>query len=224
MLYVFGMPRKEKNPIVVGDKFSKLTTISIGDDRKYFLCLCDCGEKKLVRRDHLKSGKTTSCGCVRNVLASERAHVMHEANITHGMSGTRVHNIWFTMRQRCNNQKNPHYKFYGGRGIKICQRWGVFENFLADMGEPDTDMTIDRIDNNKGYEPTNCRWASRKEQMFNTSNNHYLEHNGIIKTVTEWALDLGVHRNTLNERIRSGWSVKNAIETPVLKRADRSKD
>jgi hypothetical protein len=181
--------------------------------RKYWLCRCDCGNEKYVEHGHLRSGDTRSCGCLRREVSAARQR-------THGYSHTRTHNIWQSMRQRCNNANAPAHSDYGGRGIQICDRWvNSFENFLADMGEcPSDSHTIDRIDNNKGYSPENCRWATMKEQTRNTRRNRILEFDGKSLCLQEWAEITGLKRTTIAERINRGWTVEEALTTPILRR------
>ena len=130
--------------------------------RGNWLARCDCGTEKSIRIKDAVSGKSTSCGC----YAKE---VCGQSRRTHGMSETRVYAIWLHMRQRCLCPTNLRYPQYGGNGITICDRWQVFENFYADMGDPPHDYSIDRIDNTKGYSPDNCRWATQKMQVHNSS-------------------------------------------------------
>jgi hypothetical protein len=212
------MPRKETNPIVVGQRFGRFAVEATG---KYCLCLCDCGTRKTVRRDHLKTGMSQSCGCLHSERSSARTENLHKANTKHGKSGTRLHSIWFGIKQRCGNPNNPAYKHYGARGIELCNRWFDFSNFLSDMGEPQKGMTLERIDNNLGYSPDNCRWATRAEQMSNTRANRRITHQGETLTITQWAKRLGVHRNTFNERLRCGWSEHDAITIPFRTRNAR---
>jgi hypothetical protein len=124
-------------------------------------CVCDCGVLRVVPGRDLVSGKSTSCGCFRDEVCGDRRR-------THGSSSTRAYGIWLHMRGRCLNPHNERYALYAGRGISICSRWDSFENFYADMGDPPEGKSIDRIDNDKGYSPDNCRWATQKEQVHNS--------------------------------------------------------
>lgn len=128
---------------------------------------------------------------------------------------TLEYRIWIALRTRCNNPKSTAYRLWGGRGIKVCERWNSFRNFLEDMGPiPTPQHTIDRFPNNDGdYEPGNCRWATRAEQNGNRRNNRILELNGVKKTGAQWARDLGITQATLNERIEK-WGVEKALATP----------
>lgn len=137
----------------------------------------------------------------------------------HGGHGTLTYARWKSMMQRCNDPKASNYKHYGGRGVKVCERWHDFANFLADMGEcPGTAMTLDRIKNDVGYEPGNCQWATQAEQNRHRSNNVQLTYGGFTRNVADWAATLGMSANTLNMRIRLGWSVERALTKPVKKR------
>jgi hypothetical protein len=122
------------------------------------------------------------------------------------------------MINRCTYPSVDSYMYYGGRGIKVCDRWKKFTNFLEDMGEPASDLSLDRIDPNGHYEPGNCRWIPKKRQMQNTRRNRFLEHKGQRHCVSEWARVLGMEEMTLTGRLRDGWSVEEALTFPVQKR------
>lgn len=126
----------------------------------------------------------------------------HGHNTRKGKSG--AYSSWDHMIQRCTNPANEHYRRYGGRGIKVCSRWSKFENFLADMGERPEGLTIERIKNNKGYSPKNCRWATRRQQSNNTGRNRYVTDSGLTLTVAEWCRVLNVKYSTLHQRYERG--------------------
>lgn len=164
-----------------GKKIGRLTVIKqAGNYRKngqiIWECRCDCGKLTKVLGCSLRNGATKSCGCWNVDVAK-----------THGKTGTSVHKTWQAMRQRCENPNSPIYKNYGARGIKVCERWQRFESFFEDMGEkPTPKHTLDRIDNDGNYEPSNCRWATHKEQAQNTRLFGKTEYRGYSKTPAEW--------------------------------------
>ena len=131
----------------------------------------------------------------------------------HGGHGSRTYSTWVSMRNRCRNEKDPNFPAYGGRGIKVCKRWHSFTNFLADMGERPAGLTIDREDNDGGYEPGNCSWATPKAQGRNKRNNRLLTVKGETKTLAEWAEDLGISRAALGMRLKN-WTTEKAVTTP----------
>ena len=196
---------------MVGLEFGLLTVLEMASGKNYWLCRCKCGTEKQVRGDHLKTGKTISCGCERTRLASERAHKLHEANTKTGLSRSRTYNVWSNMKSRCSNPKNLAWSYYGGRGIRVCDRWLNFANFLSDMGIPKPVLTLERINNDGHYEPTNCRWASRKEQQNNRRANHLIEWNNKTQTMAQWAEELGLTFNTFSSRIYSGMLLSKAM-------------
>jgi hypothetical protein len=155
---------------VTGKRFGRLTaqwpagrTIWV----IHWLCLCDCGNLRVVALGALRNGNQKSCGCYKQDFQRKR-HLRH-GHTKHGQSPTSTYTAWANMLKRCDNPNNPEYRNYGARGIKVCKRWYKFENFLADMGEkPAAHLTIERVNNNKGYMKSNCTWATRREQSLNT--------------------------------------------------------
>jgi hypothetical protein len=145
--------------------FGRLRIISVAPKKgkarqTIWLCQCDCGRQKEIRSDHIKSGLIQSCGCLRKELTRERS-------VTHGKRFSKIYGVWRTMLVRCSDPKHNRFAHYGGRGIRVCERWKKFENFLADMGESSPGYSIDRINNNGDYAPSNCRWATASEQQRN---------------------------------------------------------
>ena len=208
---------------ITGQKFGKLTVIGFSHrdgTRVYWKCLCECGNEIITRGDGLKNGHTVSCGCYNKEMLKNSIH-----NIKHGHSGTRLHGIWFGMKERCYREECDQYPNYGARGITICPEWlgkhGA-ENFIkwafengydekADFGQ----CTIERIDNDKGYSPENCRWATAKEQGNNKRNNRYITYNGETKTLTQWCEYYGLCYNTVKRRIYRGWDIEDAFFRPI---------
>lgn len=150
---------------LTGQKFGRLTISGATDKRKngYIIwrCICSCGNEVFVSTRHLKNGDSRSCGCLQKEIVAKQM-------TTHGMWGTPIYSVWNGMIQRCENPKDTDYKYYGDRGIKVCERWHTFENFYADVGDPPEEMTLDRWPDNDGnYEPNNWRWATRSQQNKN---------------------------------------------------------
>lgn len=136
--------------------------------------------------------------------------------VKHGLTHSRVRNIWRWMMRRCYNEKIPNYASYGGRGIVVCERWHDLVKFFEDMGHPPSrSHSLDRIDNNGNYEPGNCRWATQKEQTRNTRRNRYLEVRGSRKLMTDWALEFGISEATLHQRLKRGLTAEQALTQPI---------
>lgn len=161
---------------LVGRKFCRLVVLERKENNKHnqiqWLCLCNCGNKKIITGNRLRTNHTKSCGCLN-------AENLKKSNKTHGLSGNKEYRSWASMKARCYNPNDGKYKNYGGRGISVCKRWMKFENFLADMGtKPTPSHQIDRKNTNGSYEPANCRWVTPKENSQNRLNSKFWVVNG----------------------------------------------
>lgn len=206
---------------ISGQRFGKWTVIGNPEirriDKWYWECACDCGTVKMTSEASLVYSKSRSCGCEWSAHYKKRF-------TTHGKSRTRTHRTWIAMRRRCENPKSHVWEHYGARGIKVCERWQSFENFLADMGERPEGNSIDRIDNDGNYEPSNCRWATQKEQSNNKRSNRIIEHDGKSQTVAQWIGEKGLTVATVRSRLDNGWSDAEALEGRPSRRGKNFKD
>lgn len=139
--------------------------------------------------------------------------------IKHGMHGTPEYWAWNNMRMRCSNPNHPQWNAYGGRGIRVCDSWKEFRAFYASMGpRPSEYHSIERIENDGNYEPSNCCWATRIEQAHNNRRNVFLTHNGRTMCMSEWARTIGVERGIIGGRVRAGWSAFDTLTKPIIKK------
>jgi hypothetical protein len=204
---------------MIGEKFGRFTIIGASERKGYWICCCECGSQRIVREFHLKTGHTRSCGCLKRDLISS-------ARTTHGH--TRNYKIsseyhsWIAMVRRCYRPKHETFSYYGGRGITICDEWqNSFASFIEHLGlKPSPLHTLDRIDNSRGYEPGNVRWATKKEQMRNRRNNHRLTFNGETHSTVEWSEIVGIKPKTIKWRIKAGWTIERAL-TQAIKEINR---
>jgi hypothetical protein len=134
----------------------------------------------------------------------------------HGQRRTKTYKSWAEMIQRCSNPNRWQYKYYGGKGIKVCEEWKSFEAFYADMGDRPDGTSLDRIDPDKHYDKQNCRWATKVVQQNNRSNNRRIEYKGVIKTMSEWAREFNIKVATLHARLKYGWSIEKSLTTKVV--------
>jgi len=183
---------------------SKIIGNEIIKNRQWLYLECKCGQEYKRRYDSVTE-QALCCSCASVKRAT-----------THNKTGSKIYAIWNSMIQRCNNSKQAPYKDYGGRGIKICKRWHTFKNFYDDMGNPPKGTSLDRINNNKGYYPENCRWATLTEQNNNKRNTVFVKYKGKITPISILARQYNINTNVLNSRIfRYKWSIEEALTTPV---------
>lgn len=196
----------------VGDQIGRLTIKEINlriDGRLAVLCDCSCGKEIFTRESHIKIGRVSSCGCFKKDYLSKKSK-------THGLSHTPEHKTWLAIHQRCNNPNNPDYHNYGGRGLKVSEKWDKFEDFLRDMGIRPTDRhSIERKNNELGYSPENCIWATSKEQSRNKRSNRFVTAMGKTQTIVEWSEEIGISFQLISKRLQRGWSEEKSITTPI---------
>lgn len=207
---------------LTGKRFDMLTVVKRLENAEGGItrweCLCDCGNKTIVRGGNLRSGVVKSCGCKRHLPAHNR---------THQMSKTRIYRTWAGMIQRCTNPNHKSYKDYGEKGITVCNEWLDFENFrdwALQNGYSDN-LTLERKNNDLSYCPENCCWITKGEQAKNKSDNLKIKYNNKTKTLAEWCRELGLNYKTTYMRICGyDWSIKDAFETPKNGRRKRGND
>lgn len=196
---------------LTGQRFGMWTVIKSAENLSsstMWLCKCDCGTVKPVRTYNLRKGTSKSCGCNSHEHLKNR-----ERNYPTDVRIRRLYESWRNMLQRCNDIHNPGYKNYGGRGIKVCEEWKdyvTFARWAIKNGYADN-LTIDRIDNNKGYCPSNCRWATVHEQINNRRNSRFVSIDGATKTITTWAREFDIEPNTFRRRLDRGMDPKEAL-------------
>jgi hypothetical protein len=209
---------------LTGQRYGRLLVIGPGESRPngrpYCTCRCDCGTVKDVVAYDLRNGKTTSCGCRLAEASAARAY--RHGGCIDGRRGPEL-GIWTQMHNRCERPGVSGYDRYGGRGIKVCERWASFSAFLADMGpRPSPKHTLDRVDNDGPYSPENCRWATRWEQANNTRRTRRFTFDGVTRTLPEWAKLTGIPGHIVTARVdRRGWPVERALTQPVTRRRSK---
>ena len=197
---------------LTGEKFCLLTVDSYAKTENgyaYWNCTCDCGNKTIVRGSNLKSGEVKSCGCLTHRFS---------ANRTHGESKSKLYRHWISMIYRCSKPNNHAYKWYGGRGISVCDEWKTYEGFKqwVQKTRPDESYTCERIDVNGDYCPQNCTWIPLNKQQNNRTTCIVIEYNGKRKNLTEWCKEYGIDYYLVHNRIyKLGWDFEKALFTPV---------
>lgn len=192
---------------LTGQTFGRLTVIERDEDyvRKdgrrasKWICKCECGKEISVLHSNLTRGNSKSCGCLKHEKISQ-------SNLIHGLRHSRIYSIWSNMHSRCHNPNTPRYSDYGGRGVGVCSEWGDFLEFhkWAILNGYSDELSIDRIDNNKGYSPDNCRWVTMSEQLNNRRNTVLITFNGKTQTIQQWSEELSIPYHTLRKRCISG--------------------
>ena len=208
---------------ITGQKFGRLIAVRFDhrkNNRQFWLFKCSCGKEKIIDKSHVMGRKIRSCGCIKTEMLKNKPN-----GKIHGMTKTKFYKKWIMMKRRCYDKKCQAYKHYGGRGIKVCDRWLKFENFRDDMyqsylehakkfGHKNT--TIERKNNNGNYCKENCRWATLIEQGNNKTNSRYLVYNGKKLTITQWADIVGISENVIRFRLdKYGWNIKDALTIPL---------
>lgn len=217
MATLINTPTDPRFQDITGQRFGRWVVIGMTNRRpSKWLCKCDCGSQMVIPRGNLAGGKTKSCGCSKGAYISA-------ARSTHGASKTPLYQTWCGIVARCTNEGHESFQNYGGRGIEMCARWrdgdGAmtgFECFRLDMGpRPSPWHTVERDNNNGDYEPSNCRWATRREQSRNTRRNHFVSFEGKAMPLFDALKSIGLDNTTYYRRIARGWSEYDALHTPV---------
>ncbi len=207
---------------LTGQRFGRLKVVGLlaparAGRHSIWWCRCDCGNIKTSTSYFLRRGGVQSCGCGRLGARYRSTKPCLPGVGTHGRHPLRP--TWGSMWQRCANPKCPSYASYGARGIKVCDRWKSLALFIEDMGpKPTPDHSLDRIDSSGGYEPSNCRWATKREQILNRRNTKFVCFRGESRTLGDWAREFGRCPATVNSRLHRGWSLEAALTTPTLRR------
>lgn len=216
-----GLTIATTSKVKIGDKFNMLTVVEQCEDyiepngkrRAMFLCKCECGKIRKTQAQELYKDKVYSCGCT--IRPFERK----PSNKIHGETKTRLHNIWVGMKTRCYIKNHHSYKYYGARGIVVCDEWKndymAFATWARSNGYKDN-LSLDRIDVNGNYTPENCRWVDNKTQANNKRNNAYITVNGETHTRTEWAKKMGINAGAILARQKRGWTEEEAISIPII--------
>lgn len=212
-----GSPTRKRIRMAAGQRFGRLVAIRAVDRDRHgaiWRLRCDCGKTTVAYASNVTSGNTRSCGC----WALEVKAATGRSTATHGMRNSPEYQAWIDMRRRCEHARRKSFPTYGGRGIKVCARWRQsFKSFLTDMGlRPSPKHSLDRYpDTNGDYEPTNCRWATAKQQTRNRRSNRIISYGGQNMTLAEAGERFGIRRDTIAARLKRGWSIERALSAPA---------
>lgn len=208
-----------------GLRFGRLVAVDRAENKgtgtaakAQWLCSCDCGGSCIAQAGALKSGNTQSCGCLKREASMRNASLL---NRKHGKTGSRAHTTWMSMLQRCNDHSHRSFKDYGGRGIKVCERWLEFANFYADMGDPPDGHSIERNRVNEGYSPENCQWIPSSKQAHNRRDSFLIKAFGEELPPAAWARKTGLSKAAILYRKASGMSDEAAVSTPPRKNGSK---
>lgn len=197
---------------LAGREFGRWKVIRRAENNRHnqpqWHCRCACGVEGVVRGGNLVAGDSQSCGCLNVDVHRQMCRVR---NTTHGMRRTPTYIAWVNMLQRCENPRATAYRKYGAKGVTVCERWHVFADFLADMGECPAGLSLDRRDNARGYEPDNCRWVTMQAQQNNRGGNRKLTVRGETLGIVEWGRRSGIDHHTILARLRKGMSPEEAV-------------
>lgn len=208
---------------MTGQKYGRLTVLQASHKDKrgewHWLCQCECGKQKTVSGYKLRSGNTKSCGCMQRECLDGRLRR------THGMSTSHLYTIWENMKHRCNDPKNIVYRNYGGRGIRVCDEWmnsfDSFAKWAESTGYLDG-LSIERVDVNGNYEPSNCKWITKRQQYLNRTDSHRITAFGKTQTIKEWSDETGIKYDTIERRINQyGWTPERAVTAKPWERASK---
>lgn len=193
---------------LTGKRFGDLAVLAFAgltnQGNTTWLVKCVCGTEKIVSSNNLIRGNSESCGCKQHPFKPNALSRLPE------------YGVWNTMRQRCDNPASEKYPRYGARGIRVCERWEKFENFLADMGRrPDSTYQIEREDNDGPYCPENCTWATATTQANNRSTTQWVTHDGRTLKLADWSLETGIPRREITKRLLRGWTIERALLQPL---------
>lgn len=200
-----------KRQEVIGNTYGRLTVINELEKKGIYrrvlvVCSCNLKTQKVVYLNGLRSKSTTSCGCIQKEATSAAKKI-------HGLRNHELYSTWWNMNERCKNPKVKQYPDYGGRGIKVCKEWQKIENFINDMWPTYLKgLSVERIDNNKGYSPENCRWATKFDQSRNMRSNRNLTFNGKTQCVTDWCKELGLNYTTVIKRMNAGKTPEQCLK------------
>ena len=200
---------------LTGKRFGRLTVVKKSNVPKgkgaKWDCICECGNMVIVKTGALNYGSTKSCGCLQKDIVRKTGY----NNKVHGKSDSRLHIIWMQMRSRCESSKNNAYKYYGIRGIRVCEEWNdyiTFENWALNNGYK-KHLTIDRIDNDGNYEPSNCRWVTMQTQANNRRSTILITFNRKTQSLKQWSDEIGIKHGTLLNRYHRGYAIKKLLST-----------